>query len=65
MEQASRLLWRNHVRDLYLEKVQAFTTNKSFGKSITSWDYIILALWTEKKIMRRNELRNILGGVRH
>ena len=45
------------MRDLYLEKIQAFTTNSSFGKSITTG--------TEKESMRRNELLNIWGGVKH
>ena len=44
------------MRDLYLEKVQAFTTNTCFGKSITTWP--------EKKL-RRNELLNIWGRVKH
>ena len=31
------------MTDLYLERVQAFTTNNCFGRSITSWNYIIYA----------------------
>ena len=45
------------MMDLFLERVQAFTTNNCFGKSI--------ATWTEKKSMRRNELLNIWAGVKH
>ena len=36
------------MKDLYLEKFQAFTTNNYFIRSITSWNYVILTLWTEK-----------------
>ena len=36
------------MKDLYLEKFQAFTANNYFIRSITSWNYVILTLWTEK-----------------
>ena len=35
------------MTDRYLQKVQVLTTNNCFGRSITSWNYIILILWTE------------------
>ena len=38
------------MTDLYLEKVQSFTTNNCFGVSITAWNYIVLTVWTEQEI---------------
>ena len=47
------------MTDLYLEKVQAFTENNCFGRSVTSWNYIIL--YELKKIHEKKVTLKYLG----
>ena len=53
------------MTDLYLARVDAFTRNNCFGRSITSWNYIIYAHHElEKKSIRRKQLWYIYGGAK-